>query len=591
LSLFEQKNREGTHAVNPELWKKIYKRVGVYWKALAVAMVFVAFGAATQPAMAYIMKPLLDDGFTGAKSYFIWLMPLAIISLFLVRGVCNFLSSYLLAWIANNVLLGMRSDMYERLLTLPDTEFQKGDSGRLMNRFTIDAGDVTDYATEVFTIIVRETFVVLALLGMLLYLSWQLSLIIFLILPFSIMVARYFTKRLRRINRQTINMNAQLTHVVKEGIEGQRVVKLFDGYEYEQARFSVVNAALRKFAMRKASADAAMTPLTQLCISFAVSAVIATALYQGNAGTLTVGAFVAFVTALAQILDPIKRLTNVASKAQKMLIAAESVFSLIDGKKEKDLGKQELIINNDAVIEFKDVCFRFPEAARDTLSNISLKVKSGETIAFVGRSGSGKTTLANMIPRFVEPGSGHITINGCDINDITLKSLRENLSLVSQNVVLFDGSIAQNVAYGSHRNATESQINQAIKAANLTEFVESLPNGLQTHIGENGAWLSGGQRQRLAIARALIKNAPILILDEATSALDNESERQVQASLDLLMEGRTTFVIAHRLSTVQNADCIIVLDQGQIIESGNHDELLKKGGLYATLYQMQFRED
>ena len=591
MSLSEQKNREGTHAVNPELWKKIYKRVGVYWKALAVAMVFVAFGAATQPAMAYIMKPLLDDGFTGAKSYFIWLMPLAIISLFLVRGVCNFLSSYLLAWIANNVLLGMRSDMYERLLTLPDTEFQKGDSGRLMNRFTIDAGDVTDYATEVFTIIVRETFVVLALLGMLLYLSWQLSLIIFLILPFSIMVARYFTKRLRRINRQTINMNAQLTHVVKEGIEGQRVVKLFDGYEYEQARFSVVNAALRKFAMRKASADAAMTPLTQLCISFAVSAVIATALYQGNAGTLTVGAFVAFVTALAQILDPIKRLTNVASKAQKMLIAAESVFSLIDGKKEKDLGKQELIINNDAVIEFKDVCFRFPEAARDTLSNISLKVKSGETIAFVGRSGSGKTTLANMIPRFVEPGSGHITINGCDINDITLKSLRENLSLVSQNVVLFDGSIAQNVAYGSHRNATESQINQAIKAANLTEFVESLPNGLQTHIGENGAWLSGGQRQRLAIARALIKNAPILILDEATSALDNESERQVQASLDLLMEGRTTFVIAHRLSTVQNADCIIVLDQGQIIESGNHDELLKKGGLYATLYQMQFRED
>lgn len=591
MSLFEQKHREGTHAVNPELWRKIYKRVGVYWKALAVAMVFVAFGAATQPAMAYIMKPLLDEGFTGAKSYFIWLMPLAIVSLFLVRGICNFLSSYLLAWIANNVLLGMRSDMYERLLTLPDSEFQKGDSGRLMNRFTIDAGDVTDYATEVFTIIVREAFVVLALLGMLLYLSWQLSLIIFLILPLSIMVARYFTKRLRRINRQTINMNAQLTHVVKEGIEGQRVVKLFDGYEYEQSRFSVVNAALRKFAMRKASADAAMTPLTQLCISFAVAAVIATALYQGNAGTLTVGAFVAFVTALAQIFDPIKRLTNVASKAQKMLIAAESVFSLIDGSQEKDQGKHELKINNDAVIEFKDVCFRFPEAERDTLSNISLTVKSGETIAFVGRSGSGKTTLANMIPRFIEPSAGCITINGYDITEVTLKSLRSNLSLVSQNVVLFDGSIAQNVAYGSYRKATESQITEALKAANLLEFVESLPNGLQTDIGENGAWLSGGQRQRLAIARALIKNAPILILDEATSALDNESERQVQASLDLLMEGRTTFVIAHRLSTVQNANCIVVLDHGRIIESGTHDELLKKGGLYATLYQMQFRED
>ncbi len=591
MNLFEQKHREGTHAVNPELWRKIYKRVAVYWKALAVAMVFVAFGAATQPAMAYIMKPLLDEGFTGAKSYFIWLMPLAIVSLFLVRGICNFLSSYLLAWIANNVLLGMRSDMYKRLLTLPDREFQKGDTGRLMNRFTIDAGDVTDYATEVFTIIVREAFVVLALLGMLLYLSWQLSLIIFLILPLSIMVARYFTKRLRRINRQTINMNAQLTHVVKEGIEGQRVVKLFDGYEYEQSRFSVVNAALRKFAMRKASADAAMTPLTQLCISFAVAAVIATALYQGNAGTLTVGAFVAFVTALAQIFDPIKRLTNVASKAQKMLIAAESVFSLIDGSQEKDQGKHELKINNDAVIEFRDVCFRFPEAERDTLSNISLTVKSGETIAFVGRSGSGKTTLANMIPRFIEPSAGCITINGYDIAEVTLKSLRNNLSLVSQDVVLFDGSIAQNVAYGSYRNATESQITEALKAANLLEFVKSLPNGLQTDIGENGAWLSGGQRQRLAIARALIKNAPILILDEATSALDNESERQVQASLDLLMEGRTTFVIAHRLSTVQNANCIVVLDHGRIVESGTHDELLRKGGLYATLYQMQFRED
>ncbi|NLY33336.1 MAG: lipid A export permease/ATP-binding protein MsbA [Alcaligenaceae bacterium] len=591
MNLFEQKHREGTHAVNPELWRKIYKRVAVYWKALAVAMVFVAFGAATQPAMAYIMKPLLDEGFTGAKSYFIWLMPLASVSLFLVRGICNFLSSYLLAWIANNVLLGMRSDMYKRLLTLPDREFQKGDTGRLMNRFTIDAGDVTDYATEVFTIIVREAFVVLALLGMLLYLSWQLSLIIFLILPLSIMVARYFTKRLRRINRQTINMNAQLTHVVKEGIEGQRVVKLFDGYEYEQSRFSVVNAALRKFAMRKASADAAMTPLTQLCISFAVAAVIATALYQGNAGTLTVGAFVAFVTALAQIFDPIKRLTNVASKAQKMLIAAESVFSLIDGSQEKDQGKHELKINNDAVIEFRDVCFRFPEAERDTLSNISLTVKSGETIAFVGRSGSGKTTLANMIPRFIEPSAGCITINGYDIAEVTLKSLRNNLSLVSQDVVLFDGSIAQNVAYGSYRNATESQITEALKAANLLEFVKSLPNGLQTDIGENGAWLSGGQRQRLAIARALIKNAPILILDEATSALDNESERQVQASLDLLMEGRTTFVIAHRLSTVQNANCIVVLDHGRIVESGTHDELLRKGGLYATLYQMQFRED
>ncbi|NLY64676.1 MAG: lipid A export permease/ATP-binding protein MsbA [Alcaligenaceae bacterium] len=591
MSLFKKKHREGTQAVNPELWKKIYGRVGQYWKGLLVAMVFVAAGAATQPALAYIMKPLLDDGFNGAKTYYIWLMPVAVIGLFLLRGVCNFLSGYLLAWVANNVLLGMRADMYNSLLSLPDSEFQKGDSGRLMNRFTIDAGDVTDYATEVFTIIVRETFVVLALLGMLLYLSWQLSLIILLVFPLTILIAQYFTKRLRRINRQTINMNAELTQVVKEGIEGQRVIKLFGGYQYEQSRFSVVNAALRKFAMRKASADAALTPLTQLCISFAVAAVIATALYQGNAGTLTVGAFVAFVTALAQIFDPVKRLTNVASKAQKMLVAAESVFTLIDGPKEIDQGKQQLVLGNKVDIRFDNVSFRYPEAGHDTLSGISFEVGLGETIAFVGRSGSGKTTLANMIPRFIKPDSGHIYINEHDLADISLKSLRENMALVSQGVVLFEGTIAQNVAYGSYRDASEAQIKEALKSANLLDFVETLPDGLQTHIGENGAWLSGGQRQRLAIARALIKNARILILDEATSALDNESERQVQASLDVLMQGRTTFVIAHRLSTVQNADRIIVLDRGRIVETGNHNELLKNNGLYASLYKIQFRDE
>ncbi|MGH8814577.1 MAG: ATP-binding cassette domain-containing protein, partial [Advenella sp.] len=343
-------------------------------------------------------------------------------------------------------------------------------------------------------------------------------------------------------------------------------------------------------AMRSAIASAAMTPITQLSIAFAVGIVIATALYQGSTGALTVGSFAAFLTALAQIFDPVKRLTNVAARMQKMLVAADSVFTLIDSTQENDTGKKILNSGNLGSISFENVSFRFPDASSDTLSDISFTVKRGETIAFVGRSGSGKTTLVNMIPRFVDPVSGQITMDGTNIADFTLESLRSQLSLVSQSVVLFEGTMAQNVAYGFFGDTNEDRIREALASANLLDYVNSLPQGLETPIGENGAWLSGGQRQRLAIARALIKNAPILILDEATSALDNESERQVQASLETLMKGRTTFVIAHRLSTVQNADRILVLDKGRIVEQGNHTELLKNSGLYASLYNMQFRD-
>ncbi|MGH8842004.1 MAG: lipid A export permease/ATP-binding protein MsbA, partial [Advenella sp.] len=439
-------------------------------------------------------------------------------------------------------------------------------------------------------ILVRDGAVVIALLAMLLYLSWQLTLFIFIIMPISVITTRIFVKRLRRINMKTVDINAELTRVVKESIEGQRVVKLFNGYNFERGRFLSVNSGLRRFAMRSAIASAAMTPITQLSIAFAVGIVIATALYQGSTGALTVGSFAAFLTALAQIFDPVKRLTNVAARMQKMLVAADSVFTLIDSTQENDTGKKILNSDNLGSISFENVNFRFPDATSDTLSDISFTVKRGETIAFVGRSGSGKTTLVNMIPRFVDPVSGQITMDGTNIADFTLESLRSQLSLVSQSVVLFEGTMAQNVAYGFFGDTNEDRIREALASANLLDYVNSLPQGLETPIGENGAWLSGGQRQRLAIARALIKNAPILILDEATSALDNESERQVQASLETLMKGRTTFVIAHRLSTVQNADRILVLDKGRIVEQGNHTELLKNSGLYASLYNMQFRD-
>ena len=410
-------------------------------------------------------------------------------------------------------------------------------------------------------------------------------------LPVSVLVARVFIKRLRSINRDTVNMNAELTRVVSEGIDGQRVIKLFDGYEVERGRFAFVSGKLRRFAMRTTTADAALTPLTQVCISISVGAVIAVALSQANSGSLTVGSFASFMAALAQIFDPIKRLTNVAARMQKMLVSAESVFTLIDQKPEIDQGTRTLPEPVRGRVEFRGVGHRFPDADRDTLHDVSFTVEPGQTVALVGRSGSGKTTLVNMLPRFVLAETGTILVDDVPVNDLTLRSLRSHLSLVSQDVVLFDDTIAANVGYGALGEASEQQVRDALAAANLLEFVEGLPNGLQTQVGENAARLSGGQRQRLAIARALIKNAPILILDEATSALDNESERQVQASLERLMRGRTTLVIAHRLSTVQNADRIIVLDAGRIVEQGAHSELLAANGLYASLYKMQFRED
>jgi subfamily B ATP-binding cassette protein MsbA len=341
--------------------------------------------------------------------------------------------------------------------------------------------------------------------------------------------------------------------------------------------------------MRASIADAAMSPLTQWVVSFSVAAVVSVALHQAERG-LTPGEFVAFITALGQIFDPVRRLTNLASKSQKMMAAAESVFKLIDTEKEKDEGTKSCEVAGDSVIDFQHITFRFNEESGVVLKDLSFTVAGGQTVALVGRSGSGKTTLVNMLPRFVEPTSGQIVLDGTPLNEFSLASLRKNLSLVSQHVVLFEGSIADNIRYGTNQAADDEQLRAVLEAANLWGFVQDLPEGINTQIGESGSWLSGGQRQRLAIARALLKDAPILILDEATSALDNESEKLVQDSLERLMKGRTTFVIAHRLSTVKNADRILVLDEGVIIEDGSHEELLKNSGLYQSLYQMQFKE-
>jgi len=576
--------------VRSALWGKIYSRMRPYWKVVVLGTLLLGIAAATQPALAVLMKPLLDGGFSGAKPSYIWSIPLAVVGLISLRGLCGFASAYLLAWVANNMLLGIRRDMFERLLKLSDTAFKRSDRGRLLNRFTIDAGNVTGLATEVISVIVRETLVVVALVCVLLYLSWPLTLIVLVALPLSVLIARVFIRRLRRINRETIGMNAELTRAVREGIDGQRVIKLFEGYADERQRFDHINGRLRRFAMRAASADAAMTPLTQIMIAIAVALIIAVALYQSHMHGLTVGSFAAFMTALGQIFDPVKRLTGIAATMQRMLTSAESVFSLFEQAPEDDKGVREFHAPVRGRIVFDAISHRFDDAQTNTLDHVSLTVEPGQTVALVGRSGSGKTTLVNMLPRFVQPTSGHLSIDGVDVQELTLASLRAQLALVSQDVVLFNGTIRENVAYGALGDVSDAQVLSALEAANLRDFVLGLPHGLDTVVGDNADQLSGGQRQRLAIARALIKNAPILILDEATSALDNVSERQVQDSLETLMTGRTTLVIAHRLSTVQTADVIVVLDGGRIVEQGSHAELLASQGLYATLYQTQFRD-
>jgi len=577
--------------VRLELWRQIYRRLGKDWKVGVLALVLLSVASATQPLLAVIMKPLLDEGFTGAKPSYVWSIPLAVVALMLLRGVCTFGGTYLMSWVANNMLLGLRREMFERLLGMSDETFRTRDRGRLLNRFTIDAGNVSGLSTEVIRVLVRESLTVVALLAVLLYMSWQLTLIVLIMLPLSVLTGRYFVRRLRRINRDTINMNAELTRVVSEGISGQRVIKLFDGYGRERERFGYVNARLRRFAMRAASADSAMSPISQFFVALSVAIVVAVALYQANHQGLTVGSFAAFMAALGQIFDPLKRLTNIAGSTQRMLISAESVFALVDEPPESDTGTREIQERLRGRVEFHEVTHAFADAARNTLESVDLVAEAGQTVALVGRSGSGKTTLVNMLPRFIDPTSGQVLIDDIDVRELRLRSLRSQLSLVSQDVVMFEGTIAENVAYGAQGDVPRDRIRAALEAASLLDFVDSLPDGLDTQVGSNARSLSGGQRQRLAIARALIKDAPILILDEATSALDNEAERQVQASLERLMAGRTTLVIAHRLSTVQKADRIVVLDAGRIVETGRHAELLARGGLYASLYRLQFQDE
>ncbi len=574
-------------ATSRELYFRLLGYVQPYWRVLALAVAAMAGTAATEPLFPALMKPLLDSGFVAKQQEYLLLIPAGIVGIFLVRGVLGYLAAYGMAWVSNRVVNDLRAAMFDRLIRLPSAYFQGTASSVPMTRVSYDVTGVASAATSVITVLVRDSLVVVGLFAWLLYLNWKLTLVSLVLLPIVAVVIRAFSGRLRAMSRATQRGTAAMTQVLQESIACNRVVKVFGGEEQEAGRFAKANNDLRGYGMRQAIAAAATVPIVQMLASIALAVVVYAALLQAANDETTVGSFVSFITAMLMLLAPLKHLADVNAPLQRGLAAAESVFTLLDEPSEEDRGTR-VLPRAVGRIRFEDVSFRYPSGSRPALSHVSLAIEPGETVALVGASGSGKTTFANLLPRFLQPTAGGILLDGHDLRELTLASLRGNIALVSQDVMLFDDTVAANIAYGARRAAAREAIEAAARAANALDFIAALPEGFDTPIGENGTRLSGGQRQRLAIARALLKDAPLLILDEATSALDSESERQVQAALEVLMENRTTLVIAHRLSTVERADRIVVLREGAIAEIGNHRELLARDGLYAQLYKLQF---
>jgi len=574
-----------------QLYFRLLAYVRPYWLAFVVALGCMGLSSVVEPAFPVMMKSLLDNGFSNARDNWDWLLyPAAILGIFLARAILGFIGDYAMSWVSNNVVTELRQSMFERIVNLPASYFSDHTSGRLMSRVAYDVGGVAGAATSTLTTVVKDSISVLGLFGWLIYLNWKLTLVAVAMIPFIALAVRVFSGRMRGIARGIQESQGTLTQVLQEAIEGHKVVKIFGGQDYEQRRFSDAVHKQRRLNMRGTIAAAAQGPIVQFLAAIALSTIMAVALKQATTDQTTVGGFVSFITAVLMLLAPVKRLTDVNAPIQRGLAAAESVFDVIDEVPELDLGSVELQ-RTKGLIEFSDVHFAYPGAGDEALKGVSFSARPGECVALVGQSGSGKTTIANLLPRFYPCTSGEILIDGHLIGNIRLDSLRSNIALVSQEVVLFNDTVAANIAYGLRSTASVEEIRAAAKAAHALEFIESMPQGFSTQIGEKGVKLSGGQRQRLAIARAILKNAPILILDEATSALDSESERNVQAALETLMQGRTTIVIAHRLSTIENADRIVVLQRGQVAEIGSHDDLLARNGVYAQLYRIQYSQD
>jgi ATP-binding cassette, subfamily B, bacterial MsbA len=572
------------------LYRRLLSHVVPYWRVFLLSIISMVLLAATDPAIPALMQPLLNGAFIEKDPQTIAFMPFLFVGLFIIRSLAAYISGLSLNWVANKVIMDLRQTMFERFIDYPTSFFDANSSGSLMSRFTYDVTQIKDASANAISTIVRDSLSVMGLLGWMFYIDWTLALICLLGAPIIAIIVTIIKRRLRKMSRKVQDTMGDIHHVLAECFDAQKVIKLYGGQKVEKQRFFKTINAHRRFAMKFLSASVATGPAIQIFTAFLLAIIIYVATQQASSNNLLVGDFVSFFAAIAMILGPLKRLAGVNEHIQKGLAASESVFNILDTDIEPQSGDKKLTDVKGA-IEFKNVSYRYPEAKTEALDSISLVIKPGETVALVGESGSGKTTLANLIPRFYELQAGTILYDDIDIAELSLLSLRKNIAYVSQDVVLFNDSVRNNIAYGDKNDASDEAIWAAAEAAYAIEFIKDLPEKMDTIVGEDGARLSGGQRQRLAIARALLKDAKLLILDEATSSLDTRSERHIQSALDNVKRGRTSLIIAHRLSTIENADHIIVLDKGYIVEEGKHDELLKLKKHYARLHQIQFREN
>jgi subfamily B ATP-binding cassette protein MsbA len=570
-------------------YRRLLAHAMKHWKIFIFAIIGMVLVAGTDTALAAYMKPLMDGGFIDRDPEVIKWMPLMLIGIFVVRVFAMFISMYGMSWIGRKVIMDLRDSMFAHLLRLPKGYYDMATTGQIMSKFTFDVEQVANATTKVVTILIRDSFTIIGLLAWMIYLSPLMASMFLVVGPFLIMLVSLVSKKVRKVSRRIQGSMGDVSKVLEESIKGQIVVKMFGGHDYESQQFHVINDNNRRQNMRMIAIMALSAPIMRLIVGIGLAGVIYVATNEDFMGVISAGTFGSYMIAMAMLFAPIKRLADVNADLQRGLAAAESVFDLIDMVEETDAGSYA-VDRAKGDIEISAVTFRYASNSIDVLKNINLKIKAGQTIAFVGRSGSGKSTLLNLLPRFYDITEGSIKLDGHELSEYSLSNLRAQIAYVGQDIVLFNDTIEHNIAYGSFLGADHARVEAAAKLAYADKFIETMNDGYNSMVGERGVMLSGGQRQRIAIARALLKDAPLLILDEATSALDNESERYIQASLETLMKNRTTLVIAHRLSTIEKADVIVVMDQGEIVETGSHAELMARQGHYAALHQMQFKD-
>lgn len=565
------------------IYRRLLRYTVPYWRIFLIALVGMLLFSVTATAFSKLIQPMIDGSFIAKNKATTEWVPLAIIGVFAMRTIGTFLSDYGMAWVARSVVRDLRGRLFNHLLRLPTAYYDRASSGTLVSKMVYDVEQLADASSSVVTVFIRDSLTLLGLLGLMFYQSKNLTGLLLIIFPLLALIITYVSRRFRRLSHRIQHSMGSVSTVTQEVVDANREVKIFGGQAYENKSFAEVNQHNRRQFLKFSATTAISTPVIEQIVASTFAGIV----YYATQQNITPGEFMSFVMAMVLLLQHARRLATVNSSLQRGIAAAQSVFSFLDLPVEQDNGKRvlERVKGN---VEYRNVTFRYTPDSEAVLQDINLQINAGESVAFVGRSGAGKTTLVSLLPRFYDLTQGQIFLDGVEIQDISMSSLRSQLALVSQHVTLFNDTIAHNIAYGALENVTPEAIQRAARAAHALEFIEQLPAGFETIVGENGVLLSGGQRQRLAIARAILKDAPILILDEATSALDNESERLIQAALDGVMRDRTTLVIAHRLSTIERVDKIVVMENGRIIEVGSHASLLAKGGAYANLYRMQF---